>query len=103
MGKITLQNLTRKTSFVYDDGHKMTWQEMEASAMLRIAEALETIAENSKITAQNIPQLMSDRDYYKSRANRLSDEINHLKRSNSALRGVVTRTKNKSETGANHD
>lgn len=89
----TSANLTKNKTFIYDDNRQMSLEDAKLSLNWRIAEALETIADNSKITAQNFLQMAEKIDYYKRKSDRLENDLLDAKKTNSALRGVITRLK----------
>lgn len=63
-----------------------TWQEVRDGALLRIADAVEKMA-------QRHIDLMRERDYYERLASSRAADIHRLARSNAALRGVIARMK----------
>jgi len=63
-----------------------TWQEVRDGALLRIADAVEKMA-------QRHTELIRERDYYERLASSRAEVIHRLERSNAALRGVIARMK----------
>lgn len=66
----------------------LSTEQVQLGATLRIADSMELMAKNHL-------SLQSDMDFYKDKSERLSKETARLARSNAALRGQVTKLKNK--------
>ena len=67
-----------------------TLEEINAGSLQRIADATETMA-------QNYTSLQNDRDWYKKAWKEACDQRDNLWRRISALKGVITRMKKKSQ------
>lgn len=67
-------------------GNIMTIEQINTGALLRIADAVEKMA-------QNYDGLIRDRDYYKRESRERGLTIDRLKKSNAALRGHLKRRK----------
>lgn len=67
-------------------GEVPTWQEVRDGALLRIADAVEKMAQRHN-------ELMRERDYYEQLASSRAEDVRRLERSNAALRGVIARMK----------
>lgn len=93
----TSADLTKTKTFIYQDNQQMSLEDAKLSLNWRIAEALETIADNSKITAQNFLHMAEKIDFYKRKIDRLEKDLIDARKSNSALRGVITRLKNQND------
>ena len=65
---------------------KLTYEQITLGALLRIADATEKMALNHD-------RLVSDLEHYKKRTRGLCGQMERLNRSNSALRGHITRLK----------
>jgi hypothetical protein len=70
------------------DGGKLTVEQINCGALLRIADATETMA-------RNYVQMQADLDYYKTLAETRAESLNRIEKCNSALRGVITKLKRK--------
>lgn len=98
-----IKNLTKQAGWVTEN---VTNSDLQISALMRIADASEVMAKNSQIMAQDRVRLEKDLNYYKEGYQTRGQKITDLERSNSALRGVITRLKkqisqqNNLETGA---
>lgn len=93
----TSAELTKTKTFLYEDNHKMSFEDAKLSLNWRIAEVLETIAGNSKITAQNFIQMTEKINFLNRKIERLERDLQAAKLSNSALRGVITRLKKQND------
>jgi len=71
-----------------DSSTNLSIEQINCGALLRIADATEKMA-------QSYQALIEDRDYYKKRHIECVQEIRSLKKSNSALRGQITKLKKK--------
>ena len=67
-----------------------TLEDIRTSALMRIADATETIA-------SDYAKLRKDLEYFANGYKKRGVEISELERRNAALRGVITRLKNKYE------
>jgi hypothetical protein len=65
-----------------------TESEIRTGAMQRIADACEKMAKSHV-------QLIADAEFWKDQSRRNSEAVNRLRRSNAALRGVITKLKSK--------
>ena len=70
----------------------LTLDEVQLGAILRIADAAEAMAKNHV-------QLQSERDHYKQCCDQEQERVAKLERSNAALRGQITRLKNRINSG----
>lgn len=68
------------------EGAAISLEQLQVGALMRIADATENMA-------QRHTELISQRDYWEREARDLRKECARLRRSNSALRGVVKRLK----------
>lgn len=66
----------------------MTLEQINTGAILRIADATELIAKRYE-------ELIRERDYYKDEANRARNRANEANRRVIAMKGLVTKLKNK--------
>ena len=73
----------------------ISYEAIIASALIRIAESSELLAETSKVIASNHAQLIKDRDYYKTAYQGKKLELETMERTNRGLKGHITRLKNK--------
>ena len=74
---------------------ELTREEVQHGAILRIADATEAMAKNHV-------QLQSERDRYKQWYDQERERAAKLERSNAALRGQITRLKNRIKAGVVH-
>lgn len=72
-----------------------TENELKVGALQRIADATEKMAESSQAMAKNYNDLLRERNMFKDWYRDEQNKVEKLKRSNAALRGVITRLKNK--------
>lgn len=93
----TYEELTRK--FTYSLETKPDNDDLQLSALLRIAEASEKMAESYSqiIKAKEEAERLRDRNWKWFKE--MSEKVEKLERSNRALRGVITRMKNERENG----
>lgn len=63
-------------------------ESINSGSLQRIADALEKMS-------RNYDQLISDRNHFRNQASRLRGELDAERRRSAALRGVITRMKNK--------
>ena len=84
----TIKNLTSpKKDFNIKEGESVTLVMLQTSAILRIADATESMA-------KNFADLQDKYLYQKDRADRYHSKVLELERSNAAYRGHITRYKN---------
>ena len=69
-------------------GGNLTLEQITCGALLRMADATETMAKNHI-------KMQSDLDYYKRLSENRADRVASLERSNAALRGTITKLKRK--------
>lgn len=73
----------------------LTLAQVVAGAQLRTADAMESIAKNTEAMAQNHVQLQSDYDYMREDRDYYRDQCKKQDRKIRALKGVITKLKNK--------
>lgn len=81
-----MSDLKSLSKSVYSVQDGATVDNLQTSALMRIADATE-------LMARNYIQLQRDLDYYKNRNNGLSQDKEKLYRQISALKGVITKVK----------
>ena len=89
-----LKDVSRST-FSLVHSSNPTLEEIKTSCLMRIADANENQAKYSEMLALKYIQMEKDLNYFKNGYERLKHENEHLKKSQAALRGAVTRMKNK--------
>lgn len=72
------------------DGQSMPWDCLQIGCLMRIADAVEKMAANHD-------QLIRERDRYKGWLQGADNDRRRLERSNAALRGVITKLKERTE------
>lgn len=70
------------------DPGSITLEQIQTGAMLRMADASEKMA-------SNYTDLQNDRDWYRQKYREKNDEIKHLNRRITSLKGVITKLKNR--------
>lgn len=82
------RNVQWGTNSDYDS---LSFEEINCGSLLRIADSMEVVAKEYNA-------ILADMKFYQKRYHELLDQVERLKRSNAALRGVITKMK-----GAGHD
>lgn len=92
----SLKKITGRTiDHTVNDAWSQTLEALRTSATLRTADALETIAENTTVIIKNHVRMEEDLKWYKQAYSERGARVQELQKSNSALKGVITRLKNK--------
>lgn len=73
------------------DSDSLSFEGINCGSLLRIADSMEVVAKEYNA-------ILADMKFYQKRYHELLDKVERLKRSNAALRGVITKMK-----GAGHD
>ena len=81
-----MPTLTEVSKYTYAMNEVATYKDIEIGCLQRIADATE-------IMAKGYNQIISDRKYYEKMYKRQQARSERLQRSNSALRGVITKMK----------
>lgn len=72
----------------FESADKNTWESLQTGCLMRIADATESMAKEYN-------RLIADNQYLSRTRRNLADENKRVRRSNSALRGVITKMKRK--------
>lgn len=76
---------------IHNDSETLSLEQINCGSLLRIADSMEVVAKEYNA-------ILADMKFYQKRYHELLDKVERLKRSNAALRGVITKMK-----GAGHD
>jgi hypothetical protein len=95
--KLSLQEISREFVNSEVTDNTATWEQIKSGSLLRIANALERLAtgKTELETQKELEATQKSREYYKSRLDEALNARDRLYRRLSALRGVITKLKNK--------
>lgn len=103
--KRNIKSLTSKSlDWTFDAGETgdtVSDEKLNLSCQMRIADAVENIAANTKLMTKNYLDMQNQLSYYIARTAQLKDEVEQLKLSRAGHKAAFTKLKNKVEENKN--
>ncbi|HEY4326127.1 MAG TPA: hypothetical protein VGN20_19210 [Mucilaginibacter sp.] len=84
---------SRDNNYGTSSGESLTNEQINLGCNLRIADALETIAQDKKILESEIKHLQSSNDFLRIRRDQLLDELKSVTASRNTYRSLYNKTK----------
>lgn len=101
MAKRAYQELTTKLIWSTDD-KDITTAKLQASCLMRIADAVEKSSENLEVLTKDYSNMKRSLKWYKQKYHEHLERIEHLENSRAGHKAAYTKLKNKVENGGNY-